>query len=199
MISVCIVVAEREIIFISLVLTNSSHMREGDQGSRSASDELGIEDYRWLYDQIRVHIMHEDELLEYRTSLFITATSILIGAYSLSFAASPSYLTFAMWFRIIISVSGALITVIWEGTVIRTQSANEMWKSKARDLEAEIKKEIPAYDRILRIYTSHAERFMKTGLGKFRTHGLSTGRSWRFVPVIFLSLWVVMLIINELL
>ncbi|MEM0155852.1 MAG: hypothetical protein QW597_04535 [Thermoplasmataceae archaeon] len=174
-------------------------MRTGDQKSQTVNEKLDVEDYRWLYDQIRVHIMHEDELLEYRTSLFITATSILIGAYSLSFAASSSYLTFATWFRIIISVSGALITIIWEGTVIRTQSANEMWKSKARDLEAEIKNEIPAYDRILRIYTSHAERFTKTGMKKFRTHGLSTGRSWRFVPVIFLSLWTVMLIINEFL
>jgi len=163
-------------------------------------DKGNLEDFKWLHEQLNQHIMHEDILLEQRTSFFITATSVLVGAYSLSFVASQNLQFQVLIFRISLSVFGVLFCIFWEGVTTRTQSANEMWKEKIRKLELELEstgKHEPGY---FSHYLEHVNRFGKdrTKKIKFIQIGISTQKTWKIIPFFFLALWIVFLILSVL-
>lgn len=151
------------------------------------------EEFLWLLDKLTTHIMHEDDLLDYRTSFFVTATSIFVAGYSLSLAYQLINYEQGLVFRIAICVVGIIFGFGWEGAVVRTQKASELWKDEIKEVENMADKMGLNFPDRFKLYSKHAEKFRKRHFLKSPTHGISTKLLWKIIPSLFLILWVVLL------
>ena len=151
------------------------------------------EEYMWVEELYSSLQFHEDELIYQRTAFFVTALSVLAGAFSLVYVSqNPSSVSKGQA-GAVLALMGIVLSVTWALVLRRTIDALELWRARVLDFE-EIAPQLFGFRYKLFQPHMHHESWGKEHEGVARQQpGISPLLIYRFVPWIVCGAWVLVL------
>lgn len=177
-------------------------------GSPSAlTDQLSVEDRRWLHDKFERLTAEEGQLAAGRTSYFAAVVTVLITAVVVSVADLSAHRLELALVVTFLSTLGILITFVWWVLLHRTNDAHALWTQASLQLEQvapPIAGSLPGTIRLrsgetvsvnlLRPAEVHASRFSRARAVSPMDR-VNPDRLTELLPQTFLVVWVATIIL----